>query len=536
MKTSRQKLPVYGFKNISPLDFSLEENRRNFQSALNTVDNQVQSNALISSPIINGKTIEGTEWFSVQDPSLSSITVGTVSYASLAHCDEALDTLLNSCDDWRNTCTSERAALIHKLGELMTIKRNELAAIIVREVGKPWAEADADVVEAIDFCHYYAELAEANAGEKLTGELLGEENVYFYEPRGVAVVIAPWNFPLAIACGMTVAALVTGNATILKPAEQSSLIAYQFAKLLLEAGVPKDVFAFLPGDGEQIGRYLVNHPSVDLICFTGSKAVGLEIIRAAAQVKAGQKNFKKVIAELGGKNAIIIDEDADLDEAIKGCLYSSFGFSGQKCSACSRILVVGSAYEPFLKRFSLAVGDIIIGPAADPSTFVGPVIDKASQDRLLEVIQQASEEFSLLVSAPTPGDGYFVPPTVFRDVPTESFLWKNELFGPVVAVSQVSSFEEGVSEAVASEYALTGGVFSRSPRNIAYARKNFRVGNLYINRGCTGAIVARQPFGGFGHSGVGSKAGGPDYLNQFTIPRLISENTMRRGFTPDLES
>jgi RHH-type proline utilization regulon transcriptional repressor/proline dehydrogenase/delta 1-pyrroline-5-carboxylate dehydrogenase len=412
-----------------------------------------------------------------------------------------------------------------------------LAALIIREAGKPWREADADVAEAIDFCRYYADEVERMWQARRTDTVLGEDNTYFYQPRGVVAVISPWNFPLAIACGMTVAALVTGNTVVLKPAEQTSLIASELAKILYEAGVSPAAFALLPGVGEVVGRALVTHPDVVLTVFTGSRPVGLEIIEASAAVQIGQRGIKRVIAELGGKNAIIVDSDADVDDAIRGVLTSAFGFAGQKCSACSRLIVVGGAYEPFLQRLASATRDLIIGAAQDPASFLGPVIDRESCSRIKSLIENGNA-VPLLCRAELPtalaDQGCFVAPTIFRDVPRDHTLWRDEIFGPVLCCTQAASFEEALEIAGDSDYALTGGVFSRHPQNVALARRDFKVGNLYINRSITGALVGRQPFGGFNFSGIGSKAGGPDYLLQFVEPRVVTENTMRRGFTPDI--
>ena len=363
-------------------------------------------------------------------------------------------------------------------------------------------------------------------------DIEGEDNFYFYRPRGIAVVIAPWNFPLAIACGMTVASLVCGNVTILKPAEQTSLIAFEFAKILLTAGVPVDAFAFLPGEGESIGRALVQDPRTAIICFTGSKTVGLEILKNASVLAEGQKHIKKVITELGGKNCIIVDEDADLDEAIKGILYSAFGFAGQKCSACSRLVILKDIYERLLSRLADACNDLIVGPAGDSSSYFGPVIDKDSQSRILKIINDSKSQLNLLAQTKVPDFGYFVPGTIFRDVPLDHYIWQEEIFGPVLACAAAKDFEHALQIANDSQYALTGGLYSRSPANIKKAYEEFEAGNLYINRACTGALVCRQPFGGFKLSGMGSKAGGPDYLLQFMEPVCVSENTMRRGFAP----
>jgi RHH-type proline utilization regulon transcriptional repressor/proline dehydrogenase/delta 1-pyrroline-5-carboxylate dehydrogenase len=521
------------FENVPYIDFTEFPNIENYKKTLNNLKDELYQNPKKVPVIIDGKEIF-TNTKPSKDPSTNE-TIAEISWADINHVNEALKNLDQGFSSWSNISSNERINIINKAADLMEEDRFRLAALITIEAGKPWKEADADVAEAIDFCRYYAIEMQKLSTPRKTAQVLGEHSQYFYQPRGIAVVIAPWNFPLAILCGMSVAALVTGNVVAMKPAEQTSLIAYELAKILYKAGIPNDALCFLPGDGEVVGKTLVESSKTDMICFTGSRAVGLQILKSAAEIKPTQKSIKKVIAELGGKNAIIVDEDADLDEAIKGILYSAFGFSGQKCSACSRVIAVGSAYEPLLERLSKAALDIIIGSAHDSGIYLGPVIDEETQKRLLSQIEKAKQEFKCIASGESPNQhGYFVPVHIFKDVPFNSWLWKDELFGPVLACAKVATFEDAISEAINSEYALTGGVYSRSPANIEYSIKAFKVGNLYINRGCTGAIVERHPFGGFKMSGVGSKAGGPDYLLQFLEPRTVTENTMRRGFTPDL--
>lgn len=521
------------FKNESPLDFTMKTVRDAFDSALSRIDRKIRDGNYRATPIIDGQERTTREKLDSRDPSHAQFIVGTVNLASVDDAQAALESLEAGREAWRHTPSEVRAEIIRRAGSLMRERRLDLAALIVREAGKPWREADADVVEAIDFCDYYADQVVSRLRPFRTVDVAGEDNIYLYEPRGVAVVIAPWNFPLAIACGMTVAALVTGNPTVLKPAEQTSIIAAEFAAILLEAGVPPSAFAFLPGIGEIVGRALVESPNVDVICFTGSKAVGLEILRSAAEVKPGQRAIKKVIAEMGGKNAIIVDEDADLDETVKGVLYSAYGYAGQKCSACSRVIGVGAVYEPLVARLVEAAKALIVAAASDPSAFLGPVIDGESQRRIMGVITEAERSGKVAFKGEIPEHGFFVPPVIVRDVPESSSLWREEVFGPVLAIAPAADFDEALRLANGSQYALTGGLFSRSPRNIEVARRLFNVGNLYINRSCTGAVVCRQPFGGAKMSGVGSKAGGPDYLLQFTDPRCITENTMRRGFAPE---
>lgn len=412
----------------------------------------------------------------------------------------------------------------------------QLAALEVYECGKGWREATNDVCEAIDFCEYYSDCAIALA-QPDGADVPGEENRFQYLPRGVTVVIAPWNFPLAILTGMTTAALATGNTVIMKPAEQSSVIAAHFMAMLQEAGLPPGVAGFLPGHGEVAGAALVEHPDVALIVFTGSREVGLGINRRAAEVSAaGIGQVKRVIAEMGGKNAIIVDSDADLDEAVMGTVKSAFGFQGQKCSACSRVIVLADVYAAFVTRLVEATRSLVVGPAEYPSTSVGPVIDEAALAKVHEYIaigQSEGRETLAVDVAHLVQQGFFVGPHIFADVSAESRIAQEEVFGPVLAVIRAPDLDAAFKIANGTHYALTGGFYSRSPANLERARQEMVVGNLYLNRTTTGAVVGRQPFGGFKMSGIGSKAGGPDYLLQFVVPRTVTENTMRRGFAPD---
>ncbi|MDZ4785208.1 MAG: L-glutamate gamma-semialdehyde dehydrogenase [bacterium] len=520
------------FKNEPLTDFTIESNRAIYRAALDKINDQIHRAALSAKPIIDGREIPTSTIINSTDPSDPTIIVGTIHNADLKLTEEALSTLNRGAEKWRLVSFEKRALIIKRAAQIMRNQKAELNALITRESGKPWQEADGDTAEAIDFCEYYAEeMLRLGVPQKM-GNTPGEENLYFYQPRGVGVVISPWNFPLAIACGMVVAGLVTGNAVALKPSEQTAIIAHRLVRIFLEAGIPGDVIALIPGRGSVVGAHMVKSPVVDFICFTGSQEVGLDIIKTAATIEPGQRNVKKVVAEMGGKNATIIDEDADLDEAIKGVLFAAFGYAGQKCSACSRAIIIGNIYETFIERLCHAASDLICGPAKEASTFLPPVIDIASQKRLLDQINRASSELKLAFKGEVPAVGNFVPATIFRDVPASHWLWQEELFGPVLACCRAKDFGEALQLANNSAYALTGAVFSRSPANLNRARLEFRVGNLYINRKQTGALVYRQPFGGFKMSGVGSKAGGPDYLVQFMEPRTITENTMRKGFAP----
>ena len=455
--------------------------------------------------------------------------------------DQARDVITSAASafpSWRDRKPLERAVIMTKAAQAMRHRRDELSGVVIKESGKPWKEADADVCEAIDFLHYYARLAPRLASEQPHGEFLGERNDVFYQPRGVAAIISPWNFPLAICTGMTAAALVTGNTAIVKPAEQTPGIASVMAEILWEAGVPRDVLHFLPGQGETVGAALVRDPRISIIAFTGSKAVGLDIIQAAGVTPDSQPHVKRVVCEMGGKNAVIIDSSADLDEAVVGVMNSAFGFAGQKCSACSRVICLDDVHDRFLERFIHASRALKVGDPLMPGTDVGPVIDVEAADKIRSYIDIGIEEGKLeLGMNPSQAQALGKPlvgPHIFSGIKPEHRLANEEVFGPVVAVMKASSFNQALEIANGTPYKLTGGLFSRTPSHIAKARAEFRVGNLYLNRGCTGALVGRQPFGGFGLSGVGSKAGGDQYLYQFVEPRCITENTMRRGFAPGL--
>jgi RHH-type transcriptional regulator, proline utilization regulon repressor / proline dehydrogenase / delta 1-pyrroline-5-carboxylate dehydrogenase len=519
------------FRNQPELDFAGEEPRNSMQAALAFVRGRF---GRLYPLIIGGEEVEMTRELISRNPSCPEETVGRSSRADLSAAEQALAAAKSAFPRWASTSPRARAELLFHAATIMRRQRVELAAWEVFEVGKPWAEADADVAEAIDYLEYYGrEMIRLGEARRL-GDTPGEVNEYGYQPRGVAVIIAPWNFPLAILTGMTAAALVAGNTAIMKPAEQSPITASHLMAIFREAGFPPGVVNYLPGLGEEVGEHLVMSPSTDLVAFTGSRGVGLRIYELAAKVGQGQRGPKRVIAEMGGKNAIIVDEDADLDEAIRGVVSSAFGYAGQKCSACSRAIVVGSAYDAFLARLAEAAASLKVGPAEDPGTVVGPLIDEEAHRKVRGYIERGRGEARLLLETDVShlAGGYFVGPTVFADVSPLAAIAQEEIFGPVLAVIRAAEFEEALAVANATEYALTGGLYSRSPAHIARAKEAFRVGNLYINRPITGAIVGRQPFGGFKMSGIGSKAGGPDYLLQFVEPRTITENTLRRGFAP----
>ncbi|WP_013325319.1 L-glutamate gamma-semialdehyde dehydrogenase [Gloeothece verrucosa] len=516
------------FPNAADTDYADEILRTKAKQALVQVRNSLGKTYL---PLINGEYVQSETLIDSVNPSNPQEIVGKIGLISVEQAEEALMAAKAAFPDWKKRSVRERAGILRKAAEIMERRRHELSAWVCLEVGKIIKQADAEISEAIDFCRYYAsEMERLDQGHNY--DVAGETNRYIYQPRGIALVISPWNFPFAIAVGMTVAALVAGNCTLLKPAETSSVIAAKISEILVEAGIPKGVFQYVPGKGSQVGAYMVKHPDVHLIAFTGSREVGCRIYTDASIVQPGQKHLKRVIAEMGGKNAIIVDESADLDQAVVGTVYSAFGYSGQKCSACSRVIVLESVYEHFMERFVEATRSLNVGAADQPSTEVGPVIDATAQRRIKEYIEKGKQEAEIALEREAPESGYFVGPTIFKNVSSNAVIAQEEIFGPVVAVTKVKNFDEALAVANGTEFALTGGLYSRTPEHIKRAYEEFEVGNLYINRGITGAIVARQPFGGFKLSGVGSKAGGPDYLLQFLEPRHISENIQRQGFAP----
>ena len=531
-------LPDQNFRNEPLTEFSVAEARVAFGHAVDALERRLANGPETVPVVIDGVREAAPATFERRDPSGHARLVARVSAADAATARRAVDTAQAALAAWRGRGFAGRATIVRQAAAIMRRRRFELAALQIFEVGKSWREADADVAEAIDFCEYYAREAE-RLGRPREVDVPGEENVTTYLPRGVAAVIAPWNFPLAILTGMTAAALVAGNTVVMKPAEQSSLVGLVLHEILLAAGVPPGAVAFLPGRGEEVGPALVAHPDTALIAFTGSRAVGLAINRLAAEASAaGGRLVKRVIAELGGKNAIIVDDDADLDEAVVAVVQSAFGFQGQKCSACSRVIVLDRVYETFVARLAGAVQSLRVGPARDPGARVGPLVDEEARNRVqsfVEIGKRTCRTVAAFDPGPLADTGWFVGPHVFADVDPRGPLGQEEIFGPVLAVFRVHDFEAALALANDTAYALTAGVFSRSPAHLARAREALEAGNVYLNRGITGALVGRQPFGGYRLSGIGSKAGGPDYLLQFVVPRTVTENTLRRGFAPPQE-
>jgi RHH-type proline utilization regulon transcriptional repressor/proline dehydrogenase/delta 1-pyrroline-5-carboxylate dehydrogenase len=521
------------YRNEPPADFSREENRRAMRQALDEVESQFGGEYPL---VIDGEEVSTRAWIESVAPCHKARLVGRCAAAAAEQADAAAQAAARALPGWSALGAEKRAEYLRAAADVMRRRRFELAAWQVFECAKEWREADADVCEAIDFCEYYA--AGAIGLERPQGvDVPGEENRFEFTPRGVTAVIAPWNFPLAILTGMTTAALATGNAVVMKPAEQSSVVAAKLMEIFREIELPPGVVNYLPGPGEVVGAALVAHPQVATIAFTGSRAVGLAINKQAADVSAsGKLKFvKHVIAEMGGKNAIIVDDDADLDEAVAGVVKSAFGYQGQKCSACSRAIVLDAVYDTFLERLVEATRSLKVGPAEDPASSISAVIDEESLNRIRSYVdlgrQTGREALGVDVGTLT-DEGFYVGPHIFTDVPPGGRLAQEEVFGPVLCVLRAADLDEAFRIFNGTDYALTGGIFSRSPEHFERARRELLVGNLYLNRGITGALVGRQPFGGFRLSGIGTKAGGPDYLLQFVLPRTITENTLRRGFAP----
>jgi RHH-type proline utilization regulon transcriptional repressor/proline dehydrogenase/delta 1-pyrroline-5-carboxylate dehydrogenase len=524
--------PAGFFVNTPEVDWADARNRSAMQAALAAVRPQCGATYPL---FINGVRVNGATQRASVNPARPAEVIGRVAQADLAQVEQAIAAARAAYPAWRDTPPATRAEVLFAAARIAERRRFELAAWMVLEAAKPWNEAMADVEETIDYFNYYAHEMLRLAAPRHCGNVPGEVGTYVYEAKGVGVIISPWNFPLAITAGMTVGAVVTGNTVVIKPSNFTPVIAFKLVEILQEAGVPNGVINYLPGAGATIGDALVRSPEVNFIAFTGSQEVGLRIGRMAAETPGPRQGPKRVIAEMGGKNAVIIDSDADLDEAIVGVIRAAFGYAGQKCSACSRVVVVQQVYEQFCRRLAAAVTALVVGPAEDPATLVNPVIDTSAQASIQEYIAIGKKEARLLVQHEL-GDlaqqGFYVAPTVFADVAPDARIAQEEIFGPVLAVIKAEDMRDALAIANNSAYALTGGLFSRSPETIARVTREFHVGNLYINRPNTGAIVERHPFGGFRMSGIGSKAGGPDYLLQFVNPRTVTENTLRRGFAP----
>ncbi|MDV2885763.1 MULTISPECIES: L-glutamate gamma-semialdehyde dehydrogenase [Alkalihalophilus] len=502
-------------------DFTVEENRKEFQAALKKVEAELGQDFPLR---IGGELVYTDDKITSENPAKKEQVVGRVSKATRDHAEQAMQAALTTFEDWKRWDPEARAEILFKAAAIIRRRKHEFSAYLVYEAGKPWNEADADTAEAIDFLEYYGrQMIELKNGIPVLSRV-GENNQYGYIPLGVAVVISPWNFAFAIMAGTTVAAAVTGNTVLLKPASTTPVVAAKFMEVLEEAGMPAGVINYIPGSGSEIGDYIVDHPKTRMISFTGSREVGERIYQRAAKVNKGQYWLKRVVAEMGGKDTIVVDKDADLDLAAKSIVASAFGFSGQKCSACSRAVIVEDVYDEVLEKSIALTKELSVGETIN-DTNMGPVNDQAAFDKIMSYIEIGKEEGRIVAGGT--GDsskGYFIQPTIVADVAADARLMQEEIFGPVVAFSKAKDFDEALDIANNTEYGLTGAVITRNRQHIEKAKTDFHVGNMYINRGCTGAIVGYHPFGGFNMSGTDSKAGGPDYLQLFLQAKTISES------------
>ncbi len=510
------------FVNEPWLDFSLEKNQKILDEALQHASDHGGKSCPL---LIDGNRVFTGDVRTSTNPSDTSETIGNASVADAGHVDDAVEAAGKAFESWRFVKPEERARYLFSVAENIRENRMQLIALVMKEAGKTRVEADADVCEAIDFLEYYGREMIRIGSPYRTQFTPGEINEVTYIPRGVAVVIAPWNFPLAILTGMVSAALVAGNTVIMKPSGNTPVIGWRLMEMYLNAGIPAGVLNFLPGSGEEVGERLVNHPNVSLIAFTGSKDVGLRIVQLASVTHHGQKNVKRVIGEFGGKNAVIVDESADIDAAVQGIAASAFGYSGQKCSAASRVIAVEPVYDRVLEELVALTGSVKIGRAEEPETLVGPVISREQLEKIRGYIEIGKKEAVTALERETPAlNGHYVGPVIFADVPPESRIAQEEIFGPVVSVIRARNMDEALRIANGTRYGLTAGIYAQDTEIIEKFKREIDAGNRYINRKITGSIVERQPFGGYKMSGIGSKAGGRDYLPQFMIPVSVSEN------------
>jgi 1-pyrroline-5-carboxylate dehydrogenase len=516
------RLHETAYKNEMFVDFTKEENVRKMRNALDKVRGQLGREYDL---IIGGKRIKTSDKIRSVNPAKPSEVVGVHQKAGKEHVEPAVNAALKAFATWSRTPIEERASLLFRVADTMRERKLEYMAWLVFEVSKNWLEADADVSETIDFCEFYAREALRLAHAETPVQLPGERDTLTYIPLGVGAVIPPWNFAAAIMAGMTVASIVCGNTVIVKPSSDSPTIAAKFIELLEECGMPEGVVNFCPGGGASFGDAVVAHPKVRYIAFTGSREVGLHINQSAAKQQPGQLWIKRTILEMGGKDAIIVDADADIDSAVEGVAQAAFGFQGQKCSACSRAIIDERIYDKFLEKLKTRVERITVGdPVSNPG--MAAVINEGSMNDILRYIEIGKKEGRLLTGgarATSAGDGYFIQPTVIADIQPKSTLEQEEIFGPVLAVIKSRNFDHALEIANDTEFGLTGAVYSSSREKLDRAVREFHVGNLYLNRKCTGAMVGAHPFGGFNMSGTDSKAGGPDYLLLFTQAKSVGE-------------
>jgi 1-pyrroline-5-carboxylate dehydrogenase len=512
---------VVPYKHEPFTDFKDPANREAFEKALQKVRSELGKEYPL---VINGERIYTEDKLVSVNPANKEQVIGKVSKATKKHIDQAFEAANEAFKTWRRMSPEARANVLFKAAAITRRRKHEISAWLVYDAGKPWDQADADTAEGIDFLEYYGrQMLEIAKGEKVNSRPI-EQNTLFYQPMGPGVTIPPWNFAFAIVCGTTVAPIVAGNPVLMKPSENTPVVAYKVVEILEEAGLPKGVLNFVPGDPAEIGDYLVDHKDTHFINFTGSRATGVRIYERAAKVQEGQTHLKRVIAEMGGKDTIIVDKDADLELAADAIVYSAFGFSGQKCSACSRVVVHEDVYDEVIEKTVQRTKALTVGNPAEEDVYMGAVINQKQFDKIKSYIEIGKTEGTLVYGGQTDDSkGYFVHPTIFKDVDPKARIMQEEIFGPVVAFTKARDFDEMLEIANNTEYGLTGAVISNNREHLERARYEFHVGNLYFNRGCTAAIVGYQPFGGFKMSGTDSKAGGPDHLKLFMEAKTVSE-------------
>jgi 1-pyrroline-5-carboxylate dehydrogenase len=509
------------FANEAHVDFSKPENRRAMEETLKKVAGEFGRQYPM---YIGGQAVTTPEKKASTNPSHPSQVIGVFPVATPEMAVRAIEAASRAFETWKRIPAEERAECVFRAAAILREQKQEMSALMCYEAGKTWPEADADVAEGIDFCEFYAREMLRLAGPQPVTPLPGERNYLVYLPLGVGVVIPPWNFPCAILVGMTVASLVTGNAVVLKPASDTPTVAAKFVEILYQAGIPKDALNFVTGSGSSIGDVLVQHPQTRFVAFTGSKEVGLHISELAGKAAPGQMWIKRAILEMGGKDAIIVDEEADLESAVEGVTVSAFGYQGQKCSACSRVIVAEKIYDIFIERLVARAKKITVGPCEEPTNYMGPVINKTAMRNILHYIELGEKEGRLIFGGKAAGgEGYFIEPTIIVDVEPRARIAQEEIFGPVLAVMKARDFDNALEIANNTEFGLTGSVYSRNSKKLARAAAEFHVGNLYFNRKCTGAMVGAHPFGGFNMSGTDSKAGGRDYLLLFLQAKAVAE-------------
>ncbi len=509
------------FKNEPLTDFSVESNRKAFAAALEKIEGRLP---IDGKNRIGGQAVGASSEFLSINPCKKTQVIGRFPEGTREDAERAVEAAAQAFKSWSRTSPQERWNLLLRIASILRNRKHEFSAMMVLEESKAWAEADADTAEAIDFCEFYAREMERLSQPQPLTPYPGEKNELEFLPLGVCAVIPPWNFPLAILTGMTTAALVTGNTVVLKPSSDAPAIATMFVEAAEEAGIPPGVLNFVTGAGSTVGSALVEHPKARMIAFTGSRDVGVEISKKAGRVANGQIWIKRAILEMGGKDFILVDETADLEEAARGVVTSAFGFQGQKCSACSRLIVHEKVHDELLAKIVEKTKALQVGDVREPNNIVGAVINERAQKKILEYVETGKKEGKVIVGgAPGPGDGFFVMPTIVDGVKPGARLAREEIFGPVLAVLKVKDFDEGIAVANDTEYGLTGSLYSRDSGRLERGKRELFCGNLYLNRKCTGALVGVHPFGGFNMSGTDSKAGGREYLYLFTQAKAISE-------------